>query len=70
MQDGYVGAQVNLPYQGTIRAGKVKHCARNEEGELEGIANANPIMDTCAYQVEFDYGELSAYLANVIAENM
>jgi hypothetical protein len=70
MQDGYVGAEVNLPFQGTIRAGKVKRRARNEEGELEGVANANPILDTRAYQVEFDDGELAAYSANVIAENM
>jgi Reverse transcriptase (RNA-dependent DNA polymerase) len=70
MQDGYVGAEVNLPFQGTIRAGKVKHRARNEEGELEGVANATPILDTRAYQVEFNDGELAAYSANVIAENM
>jgi hypothetical protein len=70
MQDRYVGAEVNLTFQGTIRAGKVKRRARNEEGELEGIANANPILDTRAYQVEFDDGELAAYSANVIAENM
>lgn len=70
MQDGYVGAEVNLPYQGVLRAGKVKHCARNEDGELEGVANANPLLDTRAYQVEFADGELAAYSANVIAENM
>jgi hypothetical protein len=70
MQDGYVGAEVNLPYQGILRAGKVKRRARNKDGELEGVANANPILDTWAYQVEFDDGELAAYSANVIAENM
>jgi hypothetical protein len=56
MQDGYVGAEVNLPYQGILRAGKVKRWARNEDGELEGVANANLILDTRAYQVEFDDG--------------
>jgi hypothetical protein len=64
MQDGYISAQVNLPYQGTQCSGTVRRRARNEDGELEGTANVNPILDSRAYQVEFEDG------VNVIAENM
>jgi hypothetical protein len=67
MQDGYIGAQVNLPFQGTQRSGTVHRRTRNDEGELQGTANANPILDSRSYQVEFDDGELAAYSANVIA---
>jgi hypothetical protein len=28
MQDGYVGAEANLPYQGTVRAGNMHLCHR------------------------------------------
>ena len=32
--DNYVGAEVNLPIAGVLRAGKVKHRARDEEGNV------------------------------------
>jgi hypothetical protein len=70
MHDGYIGAQVNLPFQGTLRSGIVRKRARNDEGELEGTAHSNPILDTRSYQVEFPDGELAAYSANLIAESM
>jgi hypothetical protein len=70
MQDGYIGAQVNLPHGGSYRSGTVKRRKRNNDGELEGIADKNPIRDTRTYEVEFEDGELVAYSANLIAENM
>jgi hypothetical protein len=70
MQDGYIGAQVNLPHGGSYRSGTVKRRKRNNDGELEGVADKNPIRDTRTYEVEFDDGELVAYSANLIAENM
>jgi hypothetical protein len=70
MQDGYIGAQVNLPYGGTYRSGTVKRRKRNDDGELEGVADSNPIRDTRTYEVELEGGELVAYSANLIAENM
>jgi len=68
--DTYVGASVNLPIGGTVKAGTVKHRARNADGELIGKQNDNPILDTRIYQVEFPDGEVAEYAANVIAENM
>jgi hypothetical protein len=50
MQDGYIGAQVNLPFQGTLWSGTVRRRALDEGGELEGTANVNPILDSRAYQ--------------------
>ncbi len=69
--DNYIGAEVNLPFQGTMMQGRVKCRARNEEGELFGTANEEkPILDTRIYQVEFPDGSEAEYAANVIAENM
>jgi hypothetical protein len=70
LADNYLGAEVILPFQGTMRAGKVCKRARDEEGELYGHANNNPILDTRMYQVEFPDGSHAEYAANVIAESM
>jgi hypothetical protein len=33
-------------------------------------SNANPVLDTSLYDVEFDDGRVGTYSANVIAENI
>ena len=68
--DNYVGAEVNLPIAGVLRAGKVKRRARDEEGNVFGRKHNNPILDTRQYEVEFPDGQVHEYTANVIAENM
>jgi len=35
-----------------------------------GRSNANPILDTSIYEVEFDDGSMEAYSANIIAEHI
>ena len=35
-----------------------------------GKANANPIMDTCRYGVEFEDGTIEILPANILAENI
>ena len=68
--DNYVGAKVNLPFQGKMHAGRVKSHARNAAGELVGTQNNNPFLDICVYTVEFPEGERAEVSANVIAEHM
>jgi hypothetical protein len=48
----------------------VRKCARNEDDELYGTKNTNPILDTRTYEVEFPSGEVAEYTANIIAESM
>lgn len=50
--------------------GKVRRRARDDDGELTGTSNSNPILDTRTYEVEFDDGSSAEYSANIIAENM
>ena len=68
--DQYIGAEVALPFQGTLTTGKVKRRTRTDAGELFGQSNENPILDTRSYDVEFPDGTVSSYTANVIAMNM
>lgn len=68
--DDYVGAEVDLPIGGIHMQGRVKRRARTHDGELVGVRNDNPILDTRTYEVEFADGQLAEFSANTIAENM
>ena len=69
-QDRYVGAKVNLSFRRTMHFGSIRRQARDNEGELFGIRNSNPILDTCSYEVDFPDNDVAEFTANVIAENM
>ena len=68
--DSYVGAHVNLPIGGTTSEGTVKRRARDANGNLQGRADLNPILDTRTYEVEFPDGRTAEFSANAIAEHM
>jgi Reverse transcriptase (RNA-dependent DNA polymerase). len=53
-----------------MRAAKVLRRSRNEDGEIVGTHNENPLMNTLVYDVEFPDGEVREYSANILAENM
>jgi hypothetical protein len=68
--DDYLGAEVLLPLGDKMVTGRVRGRKRDREGSLHGLRNANPILDTRTYEVEFPNGETAEYAANIIAENM
>ena len=68
--DQYVNAEVLLPIGDREMTGKVIGRKRDRDGTVRGKANANPILDTRTYEVEFPDGQVAEYTANVIAENM
>lgn len=68
--DMYLKAEVELPIGGEMLSGRVSTRKRDADGNLVGKANANPIMDTRMYVVEFPDGREAEYSANVIAENV
>ena len=68
--DSYVGAHVNLPIGGTASEGTVKRRARDANGNLQGRADLNPILDTRTSEVEFPDGRTAEFSANAIAEHM
>jgi len=59
-----------LPHNDTLARGRVTKRKRDLDDNVVGRANANPILDTREYVVEFDDGEVSELTANVIALSM
>ena len=52
------------------RQGHVAKRSRLLDKEAVGNTHANPFFDTRYYNIEFTYGSVDNYTANVIAENM
>jgi uncharacterized protein YxjI len=68
--DNYLNAEVLLDINGKRQTGKVKRRSYDANGELRGRKNANPILDTRTYEIEFPDGRVAEYAANTIASNM
>ena len=70
LPDNYLNATVDVTHRGELRTGRVIERARDQDGQLIGEANPNPMLDTRKYVIEFPDGDVTEYTANVIAENM
>ena len=68
--DRYISARVCIPKGDAIEYGTVRKRKRDDRGNLIGRTNANPILDTSVYEVEFDDGRTEAFSANIIAESI
>ena len=68
--DYLIHSEIHLPQGEEMRAAKVLRRSRNEDGEIVGTHNENPLMNTLVYDVEFPDGEVREYSANILAENM
>jgi hypothetical protein len=68
--DAYLEAQISLPKADGYKAATVRQRKHDVHGNPIGVANQNPILDTCIYEVQFTNGHVEEYTANVIAENL
>ena len=68
--DEYINCTVDIKHKGELKTGRVRERVRDEDGIPVGTANANPLLDTRSYIVDFPDGEVSEYTANLIAEGM
>eukprot|EP01082_Thalassiosira_pseudonana_P005598 g5187.t1 g5187 contig19:120121-121928(-) len=68
--DEYVNAEVMLPRGDAMQRGRVVKRKRDDNGNIVGTANANPILDTRVYEVMFPDGEVTELAANTIATSM
>ncbi len=67
--DQYINAHVVLPGRDGLEVlAKVAGRKRDHNGRAVGEANANPILDTRVYHVEFPDGHVEEYSTNKIAE--
>jgi hypothetical protein len=51
--DQYVGARVRVPIGDEIRSVKALRCKRELDGTVRGRANANPMLETRTFEIEF-----------------
>lgn len=69
--DKYISARLMLPDEsGILQKAQVKRRKKDRDGKLIGRSNANPLLDSSVYEVEFEDGTDGCYSANVIAENI
>ena len=70
--DPYINMEVGLPRgdDDQLIAAKVKGRALDEDGEMIGQSNNNPLLDTRLYEVEYIDGTTERLTANIIAENV
>jgi len=68
--DNYVNASLMLPHGNSLACGTVIGRKCNARGDPIGNANANTIMDSRVYCIEFDDSNVCELTANVIAESM
>jgi hypothetical protein len=68
--DEYLTAEVLLPNMGKMTRAKVVGRKRDADGNPFGLQNANPLLDTRQYEVEFTDGATDVFTANLIAENI
>ncbi len=68
--DNYLNAEISLPRGGTMAMGRVIGRKRDTDGNPIGRANSNPILDTRAYKVQFDDGDVTKLTASMIAQFM
>jgi hypothetical protein len=70
MSDNYLTAEIMLPRGGTMAKGRVSARKRNPDGNPVGLANSNPILDTCSYIIDFNDGNQTELTANLIVESL
>ena len=66
--DAFVNMEVLMSQGGEERVARVVGRAVDENGELIGQHNDNPILNTLLYKVEFPDRQRQTYAANLIAE--
>jgi len=68
--DNYLSAEISIPRGGSMVKGCVKSRKRDADSNPIGRADANPILNTHEYIVEFEDGDEAESTANLIASAM
>ena len=68
--DILLNAEVLLPQGEEMKSAKVLRRSKDPDGNMIGTYDANPLLNTHIYDVEFSDGTIREYGANVIAQNM
>ena len=65
-----INTEVLLPHEETHQTSKVICCTINSNGNIIGIFDENPVLNSLVYDVEFPDGAIKHYAVSVIAENV
>ena len=68
--DNYTNMELMLPRGVTLARERVTERKRDHKGNVIGISNANPILETQEYEVKFEDGDVTELTANGIDESM
>jgi hypothetical protein len=68
--DALITAELLLPKGDVLERANVIGRKKDRDGNPVGVANANPVLDTRVYEVQFSDGHIESYAANVNFENM
>jgi hypothetical protein len=66
----YINAELLLPGGDSLLTGKVIARKKDRDGNPVGRSNANPILDSCVLEVQFNDGVVKEFAANVIAKHI
>ena len=70
VKDLLVGMELNMPQVDEMRRAKVLRKSTNSQGETVGEHDANPLISTLSYDIQFNDGEIQQVGANIIAQNL
>ncbi|GFH47961.1 hypothetical protein CTEN210_14370 [Chaetoceros tenuissimus] len=70
VKDLLVGMELNMPQVDEMRRAKVLRKSTDSQGETVGEHDANPLISTLSYDIQFDDGEIQQVGANIIAQNL
>ena len=70
MTDCWINVEVNQPQGEKNCHAKVIGRSKDADGNVTGVYDNNPFVNTMVYDVQFPDGQIKEYAANVIAENM
>ena len=68
--NNYVNMKIMLPHGPSMERGHVISHKRNSNGNSIGNANANPILDSRCYEVQFDDDVMAELDANIFVASM
>ena len=70
LSDVLIGAEVLLPQGEKLTSARVKSRHTDENGDITGQYDTNPLLKSLIYDVEFPDGTVHEYAANIITEHM
>ena len=63
--DQYVNKEIIFPQEHEMARGQEVHLKQGADNNPVGRSNQNPILDASYYEVEFPWGEISEFAANI-----